>query len=63
MPGGCYLSGMDDPKPSSPEYQEGEQAANAFSSLVKKAVSTPPAYLKKRDEQWRKERKREKSKG
>lgn len=48
---------MDDPKPSGPEYREGEQAANAFSSLVKKAVSTPPVELRKRDEEWRKERK------
>ena len=39
------------------------QAASTFKALVKKAVSTPPTELKKRDEQWRKERKRAKIKG
>lgn len=53
---------MDDPKPLGPEYREGEQAAIAFTALVKKAVSTPPAELKKRDKEWRKERKRAKDK-
>lgn len=53
---------MDDPKPSKPEYREGEEAAIAFTALVKKAVSTPPAELKKRDEKWRKQRKQTKGK-
>lgn len=63
--GGCYPPDMDDPKPEArnlPECEEGEQAAGAFSALVKRAVSTSPATLKERDKRWRKERKRAKNK-
>lgn len=46
---------MDESKPS-PECREGEQAANAFQLLVRKAVSTSSVTLKERDEQWRKKK-------
>lgn len=52
---------MDDQKsdaPSREDYHEGPAAANAFQQLLKKALNTPPAEIKKRDKQWREGRKK-----
>ena len=48
---------MDEPKPSTKEYHEGKQAARQFESLVKRAVTVSPEEIKRRDEEWKKERK------
>jgi hypothetical protein len=50
---------MNDPKPQAKEYHEGEQAAKRFEGLVKRAVSVSPAEIQKRNEAWKKERKRQ----
>jgi hypothetical protein len=39
-----------------PECDEGPDAASAFQKLLKKALATPPAEIKKRDKQWREKR-------
>ena len=48
---------MDDPKLRPQEYHEGEDAVRRFEGLIKRAVAVSPAEIKKRDEDWKKERK------
>ena len=50
---------MDDPKPRTQEYHEGEQAARQFEGLVKHAVSVSHEEIERRDKVWKKARKRQ----
>lgn len=49
---------MDDTKPSpDPEdYHEGSQAAEHFTSAVKKVLAVSYGEMKRRDEEWKKKR-------
>lgn len=49
---------MDEAKPTPvKEYHEGEEAAQRFINVVKRAATTPPVEVQKRDKEWRKRRK------
>jgi hypothetical protein len=50
---------MDDPKPRTQEYHEGEEAARRFEGLVKRAVLVSREEIERRDKKWKKARKRQ----
>jgi hypothetical protein len=49
---------MDNPHPRK-EYNEGPEAAKRFDNLVRHVISVPREEIKKRDEEWKKGRKKQ----
>ncbi|HJY85049.1 MAG TPA: hypothetical protein VKK81_28700 [Candidatus Binatia bacterium] len=49
---------MDDPKPRTQEYHEGEEAARRFDNIVQQVIAVPYDKYKKWEEKRKKQRKK-----
>ncbi len=60
----CYAINIDEakPHPDPKDYHEGPEAARRFESLVRRVIVVPHDEIKKREEAWKKAKKRQRKK-